>query len=187
MQIDRIYYPVKTLGYGSRIGIWTIGCPHGCENCSNPELWKEDSSKDVSVNDILECISKVPCADGITITGGEPFAQIHDLNKLVMGLRKLGYTDILVYSGYTLEELVCCGGLYISTLDQIGVLVDGRYVHSLNDNKSFRGSSNQRIHVIDQGLKDVYSDAENWKRESQMILYNNQIQVIGVPIKIEKS
>ncbi len=46
MQIDRVLFPITTLGPGNRIGIWTIGCPHKCYNCSNPELWDANVNKD---------------------------------------------------------------------------------------------------------------------------------------------
>ena len=38
LSIARIYYPVKTLGPGNRIGIWTAGCPRRCSGCISPEL-----------------------------------------------------------------------------------------------------------------------------------------------------
>lgn len=53
MQIDRILFPVTTLGPGNRLGIWTIGCPHRCFNCSNPELWNDDAEKDISLSELV--------------------------------------------------------------------------------------------------------------------------------------
>ena len=183
MQIDRVYYPVKTLGYGNRIGIWTIGCVHGCINCSNPELWNPDPTKEVSIEKILKYIEKIPHADGITITGGDPFLQPEELLCLVTSLKELGYSDILVYSGYTLEELRGKGEVINQILSSIGVLVDGRYVDELNDNKSFRGSSNQRIIVLNKSLNERYSGADSWERKTQIVMNDNNIQAIGLPVK----
>lgn len=183
MQIDRIYYPVTTLGYGKRIGIWTIGCSHQCYNCSNPELWSENRSKDIPINKIKEYVVRVPMADGITITGGDPFEQPEELLKLVKELKELGYEDILVYSGYTIEALRLKGDIYNEILTIIGVLIDGEYIDDLNDNKSIRGSSNQRIHILKQSLLDRYRNCEEWKRKTQLLLNNNSIQAIGLPIK----
>lgn len=183
MQIDRIYYPVETLGYGKRIGIWTVGCTHECMNCSNPELWKSNSAKEVSIEKILKYIENIPHADGVTITGGDPFLQSKDLLSLVVGLKNIGYKDLLVYSGYTLDELRKQGETVNQILSNIGVLVDGRYVDELNDNKSFRGSSNQRIIVLDKELEERYSGAENWERKTQIVMNDNSIQAIGLPMK----
>lgn len=183
MQIDRIYYPVKTLGYGNRIGIWTIGCSHHCKNCSNPELWEKDSSRDISIERIIECVQQVHDADGITITGGEPFDQPDELELLVHRLKDLGYRDILVYSGYTLEELQAKSETVRRILNRIGILIDGRYLDELNDNMSFRGSSNQRILRLNETLIGRYKNAETWNRESQIIMSDNKIQTIGLPLK----
>lgn len=183
MQIDRVYYPVKTLGYGDRIGIWTIGCRHHCTNCSNPELWKTNEKKNIDVSKIINCIKNVPDADGVTITGGDPFEQPDELFQLVKELKELGYEDILVYSGYTYEELKCKGQIFNDILDIIGILVDGKYVDVLNDNLSFRGSSNQRIIILNQKLGDRYKGAETWTRQSQILVNDGKIQAIGLPMK----
>lgn len=183
MQIDRIYYPVKTLGYGNRIGIWTVGCTHQCKKCSNPELWERNPLKDISVENIISCVQQIKDADGITITGGEPFQQAEELRTLVTRLNEIGYEDILVYSGYTLDELKLQGDKVKQILDNISVLVDGRYIDELNDNKSFRGSSNQKIYRLNDSIIDRYANAEEWERVSQIVMNDDKIQLIGVPIK----
>jgi anaerobic ribonucleoside-triphosphate reductase activating protein len=43
--------------------------------------------------------------DGVTILGGEPFAQSSGLLALVHALRRRGCAHILVYTGYTWEHL----------------------------------------------------------------------------------
>ena len=183
VQIDRVYYPVQTLGYGNRVGIWTIGCIHHCENCSNPELWEFDSSKDISIDKIISCVRQAKEVDGVTITGGDPFEQAEELYRLVKALKNLGIKDILVYSGYTIDELRIKGQIERAILKEIGILVDGQYVDSLNDNKSFRGSSNQVIHVLNEELTDRYLGADDWVRKTQVVINQNQIQAIGLPIK----
>ena len=183
MQIDRIYYPVKTLGPGNRIGIWTIGCTHRCLGCSNPELWDENTAKDISIDRIISYIETIKDAEGITITGGDPFNQLDDLTVLLHKLNNLGYEDILVYSGYTIEEILEMGELAKRAIDNIGVLIDGPYIDGLNDNKGIRGSSNQKIIVLNHSLDTKYDNVENMNRETQIVLNDNMIQAIGIPIK----
>lgn len=185
MQIDRMYYPVRTLGYGTRFGIWTIGCPRRCPNCSNPELQNPNSKKCIEVSSILSLISQYKeKIDGVTITGGDPFMQVDALGELLLGIDALGIEDTLVYTGYTLDEIKSDFRMD-RVLTHIGVLVDGPYIDALNDNKSIRGSSNQHIIVLRESLIDRYRDVDNWNRKSQTIYTDNSLYSIGIPHKAD--
>lgn len=182
MQIDRIFFPVTTLGYGKRIGIWTIGCPRRCRGCSNPELQASDPTKNIPVSDILIPAKKYfSSANGVTITGGEPFFQPEELCELVNELRKTGYTDILIYTGFTIDELRQRGGVYTDILSLTGVLIDGEYIDSLNDGVGIRGSSNQKIHILDRSLSERYCGAENCQRSSLIVNSGGRVMTIGIP------
>lgn len=161
MNIARILYPVQVLGPGNRIGIWTVGCHRACPGCSNPELWVPQPKYEVSVSELMVIIKTIAdkhSVDGFTISGGEPMNQPDELEILITGLREIS-PDILVYSGYTLEELRESGDQAIqSVLAQIGVLIDGAYIEDLNDNSLLRGSSNQRIHILNSTISKRYSD-----------------------------
>jgi anaerobic ribonucleoside-triphosphate reductase activating protein len=184
MQIDRIFYPVKTLGYGNRIGIWTYGCEHHCYRCSNPELWDECPEKDVDIETITKQIKPLfSKADGITITGGEPFYQADGLFELSAAIKNLNFDgDILVYTGYTYDELLNMG-YGLKTLKFIDVLIDGKYVDAMNDNVGIRGSANQRIIIINRHFSDRYSNADNGKRNNQILNLNGLLISIGIPLK----
>lgn len=183
MQIDRMYYPVRTLGYGTRFGIWTIGCPRRCPNCSNPELRDSNSDKCIEVSSILSLISQYKeKIDGVTITGGDPFMQADALKELLLGIEKLGIQDTLVYTGYTFDEIQSDYKMS-QILSLVGVLVDGPYIDALNDNKSIRGSSNQHIIVLRESLTDRYRDVDSWKRKSQTIYTYTSLYSIGIPHK----
>ena len=182
MQIDRMYFPVTTLGYGRRLGIWTIGCPRRCEGCSNPELQATDPTRNVSVGDVIALAKRyIGEADGVTITGGEPFFQPEELYGLLSGLREIGYSDILIYTGFAIEELYERGGVYSDTLALAGVVIDGEYIPSLDDGKGIRGSSNQRIHILNPALAERYADADYCKRESVIVNSGGHIMTIGIP------
>ena len=84
-------------------------------------------------------------ADGVTVSGGEPFLQTEELWRMVRYLRGQGVEDILVYTGYTLEECLSDPARR-ACLRWIDTLVEGRYVATLRDPAlRFRGSSNQRV------------------------------------------
>lgn len=181
IQIDRIFYPVKTLGYGERLGIWTIGCPRQCKNCSNPELQTAQPDKTVSVEFIVEKIEQLrDKIDGITITGGDPFYQPEPIKELLAKIHSLGIEDVLVYTGYTYEEIFE-NSIFKQLLPYIGVLVDGPYKDKLNDNISIRGSSNQNIYILKPSLSNRYRNVDNWKRESQLIVSDDRLYAVGIP------
>lgn len=182
MQIDRIYYPVETLGPGKRIGIWTIGCNRGCVNCSNPELWESDPGRDISIDNILNMIGGINKPDGITITGGEPFFQIDDLCELVKGIKSYGINDILIYSGYKIQQLKDMKKPQIDfVLSEIAVLVDGEYIDALNDNVGIRGSSNQVINILNENYMESYKNIDKKERKSQIVISNGLVMSLGIP------
>jgi anaerobic ribonucleoside-triphosphate reductase activating protein len=84
-------------------------------------------------------------ADGITISGGEPFDQFDALIRLLQGLRRLSQVDILVYSGYSLEhlddQLRQANGL-------IDALISDPYDEALSQTMALRGSDNQRLNLL---------------------------------------
>jgi len=86
MYIDRLLFPIYTLGPGNRIVIWTKGCTKRCKNCSNPELWNIEKSKNRDIKDLFQLIlniSKENQIDGITFTGGDPIEQFDELIEFI--------------------------------------------------------------------------------------------------------
>lgn len=169
MYVARILYPVEVLGPGKRIGIWFCGCPHKCKGCSNPELWDFQERYNVSIETIMSLVNNITKdnhIDGFTITGGDPMCQSDDLQKLLSCLREIN-SDILVYTGYKIEEL--CN----TQLENISVLIDGKYIEQQNNNCTLRGSDNQRIHILDEKIRGKYEEYLNNT--------TNQIQNFSMP------
>lgn len=177
MYVARILYPVEVLGPGKRIGIWFCGCPHKCKGCSNPELWEFQEKYKTSLEAILtliETIAKEHQVDGFTITGGDPMYQADDLKKLTMHLCKIS-SDILVYTGYEIEELPK------ECLHNIAVLIDGRYIEERNNNCLLRGSDNQRIHILDSDMGSKYSlYLQNASNQIQNFTTSDGIVSVGI-------
>ena len=108
MYVARILYPVEVLGPGKRIGIWFCGCKHKCKGCSNPELWQKHEKYKIDINDLMILIHQISdtnTVDGFTITGGDPMEQSDKLMELLSKLKHIS-DDILVYTGYEIEESV---------------------------------------------------------------------------------
>ena len=133
-------------GEGYRFTIFTQGCPHHCEGCQNPQTHDFTSGKPADTDDLLTHILDNPLLSGVTFSGGEPFMQPSPLAKLARDIHAQGL-DIWSYSGFTLDELLAKHNPAIDALlQEIDVLVDGRYEDSKRDlTLCFRGSSNQRV------------------------------------------
>jgi len=147
-------------GPGLRSVVFFQGCARGCPGCFNPETHGFAMNKPTTVGEVL---SVVPLdAEGLTISGGEPFSQPQGLCALLLAIQKehKGLSSI-VYTGFSLEEIKADkekAGL----LPFIDVLVDGPFdVLRLEKSALARGSSNQTFHFLTSrySIKDFYTPA----------------------------
>lgn len=143
-------------GPGIRFVIFAQGCPHNCKGCHNPDTHDFEGGYDCPDDKIIEAIKKNPLIKGVTFSGGEPFSQPEAFLRLAIKLKPI-INDIIVYSGYTFEELLQLseGNLNIKgLLDICDVLIDGPFVE---EKKSlllaYKGSSNQRILDLPKSLE----------------------------------
>ena len=84
--------------------------------------------------------------DGVSVLGGEPFAQPVGLAALLRRLKTRG-VHTLVYSGYTLEALARRPEPAVRVaLEFTDLLIDGPFVADLAEGAGeWRGSRNQRL------------------------------------------
>ena len=141
-------------GPGIRFVVFTQGCPHNCPGCHNPNTHDPNGGYIADIEDVVKKIRKNKLVQGVTISGGDPFYRPKEVLNLVKRLKNFNY-HVVVYSGYTLEELVekaKNNDDIKNLLLHIDMLIDGRFEKDKQDyTLKFRGSSNQRI--ID--MKDV--------------------------------
>ena len=147
VSLSRVFFPVTALGPGQRIGIWFQGCSIRCPGCISADTWSQKTS-DMTVEELMEKISSpLSQADGITITGGEPFEQFPALLDLLRLIRPRlhGSSDILVYSGFTMADLqsqkIALNGL-------VDALITGPYVAEAGPTRPLMGSDNQELHLL---------------------------------------
>lgn len=145
LSLSRMHFPVTTLGPGRRIGIWFQGCSIRCPGCISADTWGPGHRR-LSLERLLEQITPwLHEAEGITISGGEPFDQFDALRSLLEGLRRLSELDILVYSGYSLEQL---NESLLQTKGLIDALISDPYIEALSQTMALRGSDNQRLSLL---------------------------------------
>lgn len=140
-------------GPGIRMTIFCQGCPHHCKGCQNAETWSFEGGTPMEEEEIFRIIRSNPLAKGVTFSGGEPFSQPAGFARLAKLLKEKGY-EVASYSGYTFEELYHGTKEQQELLQQIDVLIDGRYEE---EKRSlilvYRGSSNQRILDVPKSLE----------------------------------
>lgn len=76
----------------------------GAEYCQNSPLAK---SKNINMKteDIVSRYISNPMTEAIVMQGLEPFDSWEDLSKLIVRLRQETNDDIVIYTGYNLEEI----------------------------------------------------------------------------------
>jgi anaerobic ribonucleoside-triphosphate reductase activating protein len=145
LQLSRVHFPVTTLGPGQRLGIWFQGCSIRCSGCISADTWGPGRTV-VDVASLLEQVAPwLDQADGITISGGEPFDQFDALLQMLVGLRQRTAADILVYSGHPLEKLQ---PMLDQARDLIDAVISDPYIEQADQSLALRGSDNQRLTLL---------------------------------------
>ena len=176
----------KRLGPGYRAGIWFQGCPFQCPGCIAPDTLEIEAGIAMDTGEIIQAIEADSCIEGITCSGGEPFAQPHALTAILKGLRN-PQRGVIVFSGYKLEYLRQRGAsepAIADALKQIDVLIDGVYIQERNSgNMKMRGSDNQRIHFLTDRYANERSYFKTYNREAFEIrpTVSGETMLVGVP------
>lgn len=140
-------------GDGLCVSFYTQGCPHHCPGCHNPQTWDFEGGKEFPASLLDELIIRLN-AQGIQrplcILGGEPLCNenLFLTNLLVSTVReKSPHTKILIWTGYTYEELEKNGSPHMKNiLANVNTIIDGPYIQEERDiTLKMRGSRNQRI------------------------------------------
>ena len=176
----------RVLGPGLRYVIWVQGCLKRCPNCINPAGRPLDrNGYHIDTEILFQEIGSTPHLTGITISGGEPFLQADDLVGLIRRIKTETTLDVMIYSGYTLDELRARNSPAVDEiLAGTDLLVDGEYVEEKNFNRLYRGSDNQTIHFLSKKylpFKDRIEAAHN--RDVEFICRGEELFVVGIPIK----
>ena len=174
----------RVLGPGLRYALWLQGCKKRCPGCVFPEGQPLDKNGEyMPVETVLQDIIATPNLRGVTVSGGEPFLQASPLLKLILGIREKTSLDIMVYTGYCIEELQFFGEDAMSILQNIDLLIDGEYIESQNNNTAYRGSDNQRIIALTPKYRPFIEMMTNHKNRSIEFVSHSSgsLFMIGIP------
>ena len=92
-------------GPGIRYLVFLSGCALRCKYCHNPDTHKMESGRLMTVDEIVRDIRRYRSyinfsGGGVTITGGDPFAQPGFLETLLAGCKADGFHTAIDTSGY---------------------------------------------------------------------------------------
>ena len=169
IRIARIVENSRVDGPGLRTTLFVQGCSIHCPGCQNRNLWdpKGDGSEDAAT--LAQHIMRVYQNKNITISGGEPFDQnLSDMFVLIVWLRKYGAKHIILYTGYTLEQLSDRSvkdhePRILDIIDELDVLVDGPFQAANDDDLLiYRGSRNQRALDVPASVLNKHNVYLNW-------------------------
>lgn len=133
-------------GPGERFVIWVQGCPLACAGCWNPDTWTFERRNLHQVDSLAAEILAIAGIEGVTFTGGEPFAQARALAALARVVRAAGLS-VFVFTGYDLAELTRPEHRALLALSDVAVT--GRYVEAARTfDLPWRGSANQQVHFL---------------------------------------
>lgn len=179
---------VEGLGPGQRVILWVRGCTLACPGCMTPELWARSESENWRTipsvaEELLPALRESDCA-GLTISGGEPFQQCEALAALIVFLRAQIELEIMVYSGYALEELRENLGL-APLLALVDLLMDGRFQNGNSNDLQWRGSDNQRLHLLSARAQKYAGETEKTMPNERVLgvqmLGAGVYRIVGIP------
>jgi anaerobic ribonucleoside-triphosphate reductase activating protein len=174
------------LGAGKRFAIWVQGCDKRCPHCVAPDSQsKTTGGYSLSVEALVDMVVSTKDITGITISGGEPFLQSRQLYDFIslLNLQK-GNMDYIVYSGYNYDELINNTECKL-LLDNIDLLIDGAYIHALNENTPLIGSTNQGVYILSEAGKMLAAAmTTKQSREIEVVVKSvEEVFIIGIPPK----
>ena len=169
---------VCTLGPGVRYALWVQGCPRRCPGCVAPEAQALDGGTALETGALAWEIL-LSGAEGLTISGGEPFLQAEALAELIRTVRRKRDLGVIVYTGYRYEELLADPAAR-ALLEETDLLIDGPYVKKLDDGKSLRGSSNQRVIPLTERYRGELSLYGRPERPTEAFVHGAEVHYVGV-------
>lgn len=184
LALNRLHFPVTTLGYGQRVGLWTQGCSIRCPGCVSRDTWIATRSHRVTLESVFSQLTAwLPAADGLTVSGGEPFDQPAALRALLAWVRPGFAGDVLVYSGYP-WEMILRRAPWIQ--DLADVVISDPYRPRAGATLIWRGSDNQRAHLLTPRSRERYGnelDQQRWPeaRALDVCLDGPSTWLAGIP------
>lgn len=182
LRVGRVADRCDVLGPGTRAVVWVAGCPLRCRECVAPEFLSAAVGVLVRVVALAEQLLSLD-VDGVTFSGGEPFAQagaLAGLCGLLRGARP--ELSLMSYTGFRFERLRDRGSAaQRELLGWLDVLVDGPYLPARQVAARWRGSDNQRVLWLTDRHRDLAGEPDEPAGMTFEIAEDGGFQWMGVP------
>ncbi|WP_094603083.1 4Fe-4S single cluster domain-containing protein [Sporomusa silvacetica] len=140
-------------GPGRRAVLWVQGCSRNCPGCFNQDMQVFRENQVIAVLELVERILASEDIEGVTFSGGEPFAQAQALAELAEQLTAKGL-NIVIFTGYTVAELTAATDpAWQRLLAAADLLIAGPYKQELPAQDYLIGSANQQLVFLTEKLK----------------------------------
>jgi len=169
LRLYHVLLATRTEGPGLRAAVWVQGCPNHCKGCMAPETWSFTDGFPMDVSELAEEILATPALEGVTLAGGEPFAQAAPLASLAQRLRVHGL-GVITFTGYTLAQLKAQHSPGTDALlAATDLLIDGPYIETLAcDDRPWVGSSNQAYHFLTDRYRESVAAYKRQKNKLEL-------------------
>lgn len=148
LRVAHLLHGCTTLGPGRRTVLWVRGCARRCPGCIATPILDDGPSLELDTDDAVARVLGSSGEDGATFSGGEPFEQAEALAAVAVRLQDSG-RSVMVYTGFTLQELRSSTRPGVDALlGATDILVDGPFLREQQRDLLWRGSANQRVHLL---------------------------------------
>ncbi len=144
-------------GPGTRAVVWVQGCTLGCPGCFNVPTHPAAGGETVTVEVLFERIKALQNSiEGVTISGGEPLQQQTGVAQLLHRIKAETSLSVVLFTGFSWPELQKIGGgqpntspdLPLALLQDVDVLIAGRYDQTQHLAQDLRGSANKTSYFL---------------------------------------
>lgn len=191
LQVNKMAYPVTTLGPGRRMALWVQGCSRECPGCASTDMWDYAGGVAIEVEELAAQIADAVVAErleGLSISGGEPAEQAEGLAELVqmarerIASRRDGVEmpfDVLVFSGYTRAEIE---GRFGALARSVDAMVCGPYDQARPRANRLVATDNQELVIVNENVRDRFDAyVQGPERALQFDVEGDAVSMVGMP------
>jgi anaerobic ribonucleoside-triphosphate reductase activating protein len=166
-------------GPGLRSVLWVQGCALRCEGCFNPDFQPFEGGYESPVNEVSALLLAQPDIEGVSFSGGEPFAQAAALAVVAEAVRAAG-KGVLIFTGHDAGMLRASRSPAVQRLlAAADMLAAGPYRRERAQSHPLLASANQELVY----LTGRYRGAELGPRRSEFrIGANGVVSATGFPV-----
>ncbi len=171
-------------GPGLRSVLWVQGCPLRCSGCFNPDFLPFDGGREVAAAEVADWMLAEAETEGVSFSGGEPFAQAEALAEVAERVRAAG-KGVLIFTGFDVATLRNSRNLAVQRLLAASdLLVAGPYRQELAQSHALLGSNNQELVLV----SERYRGAElGSRRVEYRVSVGGVLTVTGFPGALQTS